>query len=147
VNAAHSAHVGDAPDRPAARPAPVRRAGEDHAGRGRQARPGPRRAEEGAAGRFDDFEPRRPGGHQPGRPGRDDRGHAAGAGARRRGDRHDQHGHRIANGTRPARGPKPEVDVAQSIEALSSALGISGSDLLDRLTNGERGGETFADAG
>jgi hypothetical protein len=55
----------------------------------------------------------------------------------------------IANGTRPARGPKPEVDVARSIEALSSALGISGSDLLDRLTNGEPGtlGEPFAAAG
>jgi hypothetical protein len=42
----------------------------------------------------------------------------------------------IANGARPARGPKPDVDLAQGIQALSSALGISGSDLLDRLTNG-----------
>ena len=42
----------------------------------------------------------------------------------------------IANGARPARGPKPDVDLAQGIQALSSALGISGPDLLDRLTNG-----------
>ncbi len=42
----------------------------------------------------------------------------------------------IANGTRPERKHKPEVDVAQGIQALSSALGISGSDLLDHLTNG-----------
>jgi uncharacterized protein YidB (DUF937 family) len=42
----------------------------------------------------------------------------------------------IANGARPGRAAKPEVDVAQGIQALSSALGISGSDLLDRLTNG-----------
>jgi hypothetical protein len=41
-----------------------------------------------------------------------------------------------ANGARPARGPKPEVDLDQGIQALSSALGISGPDLLDRLTNG-----------
>ena len=42
----------------------------------------------------------------------------------------------IANGTRPERPNKPGADVAQGIQALSSALGISGQDLLDRLTNG-----------
>jgi hypothetical protein len=42
----------------------------------------------------------------------------------------------IANGARPGRPEKPQVDVAQGIQALSSALGISGQDLLDRLTNG-----------
>ena len=42
----------------------------------------------------------------------------------------------IANGARPERPEKPGVDVAQGIEALSSALGISGSDLLDRLSSG-----------
>ena len=42
----------------------------------------------------------------------------------------------IANGTRPERPNKPGADVAQGIQALSNALGISGQDLLDRLTNG-----------
>ena len=42
----------------------------------------------------------------------------------------------IANGTRPGRHEKPQVDVAQGIQALSSALGISGQDLLDRLADG-----------
>ena len=41
--------------------------------------------------------------------------------------------------TLPAQGPDgvaTDVDLAQGIQALSSALGISGPDLLDRLTNG-----------
>jgi hypothetical protein len=38
----------------------------------------------------------------------------------------------IANGSWPAPPKRPEVDLAQGIEALSSALGISGSDLLER---------------
>jgi uncharacterized protein YidB (DUF937 family) len=42
----------------------------------------------------------------------------------------------IADGQRPGRPEKPQVDVAQGIQQLSSALGISGQDLLDRLTNG-----------
>jgi hypothetical protein len=42
----------------------------------------------------------------------------------------------IANGTRPERPPQPEVDHAQGIEALCSALGIRGSDLLDRFSSG-----------
>jgi uncharacterized protein YidB (DUF937 family) len=42
----------------------------------------------------------------------------------------------IANGSRPERPEKPGVDLAQGIEALSSALGISGADLLDRLSSG-----------
>jgi hypothetical protein len=42
----------------------------------------------------------------------------------------------IANGTRPERPARPEVDVAQSLDALSGALGISSSDLMERLTDG-----------
>jgi hypothetical protein len=42
----------------------------------------------------------------------------------------------IANGARPGRPDKQQPDVAQGIQALSNALGISGQDLLDRLTNG-----------
>ncbi len=42
----------------------------------------------------------------------------------------------IANGARPGRPEKQQPDVAQGIQALSNALGISGQDLLDRLTDG-----------
>lgn len=42
----------------------------------------------------------------------------------------------IASGTRPGPPPKPETDLASGLEALSSALGISGTDLLQRLTDG-----------
>jgi uncharacterized protein YidB (DUF937 family) len=45
----------------------------------------------------------------------------------------------IANGVRPQRHSsqdKPEVDLGQGLDALSTALGISSDDLMDRLTNG-----------
>jgi DNA-binding phage protein len=47
----------------------------------------------------------------------------------------------IANGVRPQRpaqasGSGADADLGQGIDALSSALGISSSDLLDRLTSG-----------
>jgi uncharacterized protein YidB (DUF937 family) len=42
----------------------------------------------------------------------------------------------IANGVRPQRPEKPEADLNQGLETLSGALGISSSDLLDRLTSG-----------
>ena len=42
----------------------------------------------------------------------------------------------IASGQRPGPPPKPEVDLGQGIDALSGALGISSSDLLERLTSG-----------
>jgi uncharacterized protein YidB (DUF937 family) len=42
----------------------------------------------------------------------------------------------IANGVRPQRPEKPAADLGQGLDALSGALGISSSDLLDRLTSG-----------
>ena len=42
----------------------------------------------------------------------------------------------IANGVRPERPQKPQVDLSQGLDSLSGALGISSSDLLDRLTSG-----------
>jgi uncharacterized protein YidB (DUF937 family) len=42
----------------------------------------------------------------------------------------------IANGIRPQRAGKPEPDLSTGLDALSGALGISSSDLLDRLTSG-----------
>ena len=45
----------------------------------------------------------------------------------------------IANGVRPQRHAsqnKPDADLGQGLDALSTALGISSDDLLDRLTNG-----------
>ena len=42
----------------------------------------------------------------------------------------------IANGVRPGPPARPEVDVSSSLDALSSALGVSSSDLLERLTSG-----------
>ena len=42
----------------------------------------------------------------------------------------------IASGQRPGPPPRPEVDLGQGIDTLSGALGISSSDLLERLTSG-----------
>jgi uncharacterized protein YidB (DUF937 family) len=42
----------------------------------------------------------------------------------------------IANGSWPSPPARPEVDLGQGLDALSSALGISSSDLLERLTSG-----------
>jgi uncharacterized protein YidB (DUF937 family) len=43
----------------------------------------------------------------------------------------------IANGVRPGPPPaKPGVDVSQGLDSLSGALGISSSDLADRLASG-----------
>jgi uncharacterized protein YidB (DUF937 family) len=42
----------------------------------------------------------------------------------------------IANGVRPERPEKPQADLNQGLDSLSGALGISSSDLLDRLTSG-----------
>ena len=89
----------------------------------------PRGAEEGAQRRRDDVEPRGEVGYLPGRPRRD----ASRPRCRLRAptawpidtDQHG-HGHRQRR-PRPARQEKPQVDVAQGIQALSSALGISGS--------------------
>ena len=42
----------------------------------------------------------------------------------------------IANGQRPGPPPKPPVDAGSGMDALSGALGVSSSELLQRLTDG-----------
>ena len=42
----------------------------------------------------------------------------------------------IAAGQRPGPPPKPPVDASSGMDALSSALGVSSSELLQRLTDG-----------
>ena len=51
----------------------------------------------------------------------------------------------IAAGQRPGPPPKPPVDAGSGMDALSSALGVSSSQLLQRLTDGTGIADLLAD--